>query len=113
LALLEVPAAEARHARRGVSVAVTRATLADLPLWCRHFRKQTGMAGISLEILDWAQSYLRGELYRIGAMQFELQPFSGPLVAFRHRDTGELRALALPATSFDDVATGNPIDRAS
>ncbi len=99
LALAQVPAAEARHRAHGVPSGISLATLADLGVWVRHFRAQIGIEGITLEILGWAQRYLRGELYRVSALQFDLRPFVGTIRVRRHRVS---RALSI--TTLDDHA---------
>jgi hypothetical protein len=129
LALLELPAARERHALWKVPAQISRDTWRDLALWARH-AKAFGYVGMTLEVLDWAQHYLRGNLMRFGPVEFELCPFDGPIVIYRHRRTGELRALAIPGKTFDhggrllagahadafvasgslDALTGHPID---
>lgn len=107
LALAQVPAAEARHAARGIDPAITRATMSDLAVWARHFRKQIGARGITLEILDWSQRYLRGELLRIGSLQLEPMPFAAPVRVLRDRATRALRAISLEHQGRAiDLATG-------
>ena len=108
LALSQVAAAEARHEARGVPKEVSLATLGDLGVWVGHFAAQTGAIGITLEILDWAQRYLRGELYQIGALQFDLRPFEGSIRVHRHNES---RRLAL--TWLEEGADGRVIDAAS
>jgi glycosyltransferase involved in cell wall biosynthesis len=101
LALLEVPAAEARHEARGVDPETVRATLGDLAQWARELHGATGVVGITLEILEWAQRYLRGELFRVGPLQFDLRPFAAPMRVFRHRGTRALAALTLDGRPVD------------
>lgn len=105
LALLQVPAAEARHAARGVDADIVVATLSDLTLWAHELHTASGIAGITLEILEWAQRYLRGELFRIGPLQFDLRPFPAPMRVFRHRRTGALSAITLDGRPID-LTTG-------
>jgi hypothetical protein len=38
---------------------------------------------MTLEVLDWAQHYLRSNLMRFGPVEFELCPFDGPVVIYR------------------------------
>ena len=66
-----VPEAIERHRRLGIDEAITRATLKDLSVWCLHHRKRAGLVGITSEIFDWSLHYLKGELLRVGAAQFE------------------------------------------
>jgi len=101
LALSQVPLAAARHARQGIPPSMSADTLADLSIWVLHFELQTGVVGITVEILDWAQRYLRGELVRIGALQFELRPFGGPIRAYRQRESRALAVVDLEGVSID------------
>lgn len=101
LALSQVPAAEARHAARGIDPSITRATLADIAVWVRHFHRQTGALGITAEILGWAQTYLRRGLLRVGALQFEARPFPAPVRVFRHRASRRLEAITLDGAPLD------------
>jgi hypothetical protein len=95
LALTQVPAAEARLKARGVPAAIVEATLQDLVDWTRESMQWGGLPGITLEVLEWAQRYLRGELLRIGGLQCDLRPFALPAVVRRHKKT---RALAATTT---------------
>jgi N-acyltransferase family protein/GNAT domain-containint protein len=100
VALLEIPIAEERHRTRGVDAAISRATWADLAAWCHYLRKREGRLGMTLEMLAWSQHALTGRLFRVGSLQFELEGFSGPLRAYRHRTSGELALIAMPGVTF-------------
>jgi hypothetical protein len=100
LALLQLPAADARHRAAGIDPTISTATWLDLGLWCEQFRSRFGIVGFSLDILDWAQSYLRGGVLRIGAVQWALRPFVRPIHAFRHARSGEHRCVAEPGAWF-------------
>jgi hypothetical protein len=100
VALLEIPAAEERHRARGVDPSISRATWADLALWCHHLRRREGRLGITMKVLAWSQQALTGRLFRVGTLQFQLEGFNGPLRAYRHRTNGGLLLLALPGVSF-------------
>jgi len=91
LVLSQFESARARHEAEHVTPEISRATLSDLGIWVRQFQAQTGVIGITLEILDWSQRYLRGNLFRLGALQFDLRPFGGPITVHRHRVTGVAR----------------------
>lgn len=103
LALLQIPAVEARHEARGIGRDITLATLSDLTLWARKLHQQTGQPGITVELLAWAQRYLRGELLQVGPLQFDLRPFPGPLRVFRHRKTRRVVAESLDGRALDLV----------
>ncbi len=101
LVLTEIAAAEARHARLGVSPDVSRATVGDVAIWVAHYEKQLGYAGLTHEIVGWSQRYLRGELYRIGILQFDLMPFDGAIRAHRELASGRLALTTLAGESID------------
>lgn len=101
LALAQIPAAEARHAARDIDPSITRATMADVAVWVRHFAKQIGARGITLEILEWAQRYLRGDLLRVGSLQFDLVPFASAIRVYREPMTRELAATDLDGRAID------------
>lgn len=97
LALLELPKARARHVADGVPPDVSAATWVDLGVWARHLRKRERRLGLPLEILGWAQSYLRGRLYRFGALQLALAPFDGPVCCLRLPGQATPLVLTAPA----------------
>jgi hypothetical protein len=78
VALLQLPQALERHRQLGIEPVMSRRTFSDLAVWCLHHRKRAGQLGLTVEILDWSQHHLRGELLRVGALQFEPAPFRGP-----------------------------------
>lgn len=60
------------HARRGVPESISRATLADVG---RHIRIARRLYGVRACIeQDWLQAHLRGLLYDLGRLQFNLAP---------------------------------------
>ena len=101
IALLQLDEADARHRARDLHPEISMATWSDLALWADHFRTRYGFDGITLEILSWAQSYLRGNVVRIGAFQWELHTFDRPFHVFQR--SGELRAVASPGARFDST----------
>jgi GNAT-like C-terminal domain/N-acyltransferase N-terminal domain len=105
IALFEIPAGDARHAREGIDAGISGHTWRDLSIWCRHFRKLASFAGITRDTLEWAQHYLRGDLLRFGPVQFEPAGFTGPIVVLRHRRTHAIRVLAAPVAVQVDAAT--------
>jgi hypothetical protein len=108
-ALAQVPAARARRAAEGISEPDTQRTLADLALWAKQFRKQTGALGITPEILDWSQRYLRGGLVRLGSIQFDLIGFPGNVRAYRNDASRELAVVSLEDGRELDPRRGVPL----
>jgi hypothetical protein len=92
LVLSGVPACRARHAARGISEEVTRATLRDLEILMRHTHTTRGVWGF--EEFGWLRCHLAGELFRLGRLQFMPTRYDAKLRAFRHRETGQVIALS-------------------
>jgi hypothetical protein len=106
LAAMQISDARARTSARGVPGDVIDATLSDLAVWSRRFEElatQDGHAygGLTLEVLSWCQRFLRGELVRLGPVQFDLRPFPAPLRVLRHDKTRALRARTLDGRALD------------
>lgn len=89
--LAGVPRLRALHGERGIPEEVTRATLRDIEIWMRHFRRNRGYWG--LQNMGWPTNHFAGRLYRLGRLQFMHVPYGGPARAFLHRETGRVVAL--------------------
>ncbi len=106
LALMQISDAEARARARGVPHEVIEATLGDLTLWSAHFEALYAggpepEGGLTQELLGWSQRFLRGELFRLGPLQFDLRPFAVPMRVYRHDKTRALKARALDGRAVD------------
>jgi hypothetical protein len=66
----------------------------DLGLWCEHFKLNKGIVGLTPRILGWECELIRGGLYRLGRLQFNIRPFGGRLRVYRNRSSREVLALA-------------------
>ena len=60
---------------------------------CRAF---TGKLGIFAQQVGWHSLYIKGELYRLGRMEYKLIPARKAIEAFRNRTTGEVILLIRP-----------------
>jgi hypothetical protein len=99
IALGQIDEGDERHARLGIERDVSDATWRDIGLWATTFRKRMGFVGITTEILGWAQSYLRGGVIRVGAVQWEFQTSSyARAFAFRQRETNDVAYAIAPGT---------------
>lgn len=87
-------ALQAVHRARGIPAPIVRDTLADVALWVDEYWKQYGCWGLSGSNLNWLMNHVRGELYRLGRLQFIPGPFWGKLRAFRHQAAGTVVALS-------------------
>ncbi len=102
IALDAVPRMRAVHQRLGIPDEVSRAT-------CLHYREPVrvymdhhdGHYGLLPGNLYWWRNHVRGDLYRLGRLEYMRKPFHGCVQAFRHRRTRDVVALAVTGTEFD------------
>lgn len=92
--LAAAPYTEAFYRRRGMDLAVMRATLADLRTWLVHEYELDGTW--TFRQFMWVWRHLAGELFRLGRLQFMLVPFEFGVTALRRRSDGEICLLADP-----------------
>lgn len=90
------------HRARGIPAEVTRETALDLRLQLetQDYTEERGRWGISPGILGWLMWHWRGELVRLGRLQFALSTYRARLRAFRHRRTGAVVALSEPGMRY-------------
>jgi hypothetical protein len=96
------PRMQAVHRQRGIPADVVRATVLDLKLQLERedYFQENGQWGISPRILGWLLNHWRGELYRLGRLQFVPGRFRDRLRAFRQRRTGSVIALSEEGVSY-------------
>ena len=92
-----VPKMHEVHRARHVPDQVIRATLADVSIGLRSHHRSFGMAA---DDVAWFSHFARGELYRLGRLQFQLDCFAPHVRACRHRDTRAVLALAEAGRRF-------------
>ena len=92
-----VPKMHEVHRARHVPDQVIRATLADVSIGLRSHHRSFGMAA---DDVGWFSHFARGELYRLGRLQFQLDCFAPHVRACRHRDTRAVLALAEAGRRF-------------
>ena len=91
------------HAAMGVSDEVTRATCRQLSCFnLNHVGMTGGGLGIPVTQLYWTRHYPACRLFRIGRMEYMMRAYRGGVVAFRHRRSGQVVALAPHGTRFTD-----------
>ena len=106
----------AAHAALGVPDEISRATCGQLACFSRNFARMTagatatagggvgggasGGVGIPLSQVAWTRYYPACRLFRLGRMEYMVRPFRGCVVAFRHRATGKVVALAQHGARF-------------
>jgi len=111
VALSGVPIMHGVHRAHRVPEEVIRATLRDVDHW--PMRSVPGKGehagpGRSQESLAWVSLFLRGELYRLGRLQYQMHPFEEEVRAFRHRELGAVVVLAEDGARFDTDGQADP-----
>jgi hypothetical protein len=95
--LSALPRLRALNEAHGVPAAVARHTLSDLVHSVNHHRHHhhgSHAPGLSLHELAWFTHFLRGDLYRLGRLQFQFTTCRFPIRVFRHHASGTVLALS-------------------
>ncbi|MBN1675050.1 MAG: DUF5596 domain-containing protein [Kiritimatiellae bacterium] len=93
---------QAFHRARKIPPDVVKDTLLDLKLCMEteDYYESHGVWGISPGILSWLLHHWRGNLYKLGRLQFLPGTFRGSFRLFRHRARGTVVALAENGARF-------------
>lgn len=83
LFLSMVPRFFALHRNQGIPQSITIATLGDLKLWILECFRKNACWGI--DEFQWLLSHFRGQLYRIGRLQYRMEPFGFDYLYFKNR----------------------------
>jgi len=67
-------------------------TMSDVTVWMTHYYGKYGVWGI--DQFGWLLRHLRGELFRLGRLQFVRDTFRHAVIVLRHRCSGETAALS-------------------
>ena len=99
-----LPTMKAVHDAHSVPAEVRRDTLLDLTLWLDQMRQRRPSAawGLTPYNIGWLAHHFRGDLYRLGRLQFQFASFWGRLRAFRHITTGAVLALSEEGVGYDE-----------
>lgn len=81
------------HRRRGISRAVTAATLRDLEVWLDDYRERHGAWGFDRS--PWLWNHVRGKLFTLGRLQYAPASWSYPHVVFADSGSGEVSVTAV------------------
>jgi len=97
-----VPRVRAKHREMGVPGEVTRATCMQLSCFAGNYaRMRAGRLGIPQNQLYWLRLYPAAKLFRLGRMEYKIEPFPGGVEVYRHRATDRVVALAADGTRFN------------
>jgi hypothetical protein len=95
IAMGMVPRVRAAHQSMGVPDEVTRETCTQVSCFAGNFRRMTGgRLGVTHSTLGWLRHYVAGRLFRLGRLEYMIQPFRGGAEVYRSRETGAVIALA-------------------
>lgn len=75
---------------------ITRETARQIFCICGSYRRaHDGYSGMFINQLTWLRNYINGNIFlRIGRLEYWLMPFRGGVTVYRHRNSGEMIALA-------------------
>jgi hypothetical protein len=101
-----LPHAAREYRRLGISREILYDTLYDITIWLNNAYDVHGVW--SFYQLPWITRHLECKLFRLGRLQFALEPFEGHIMAFRHRSSGRVLLLGDPTTPLraDGYAEG-------
>lgn len=89
-----LPSLKTMYRQRGIPETVMRDTLADVRLWLDEHYERYGRWGLIGHRIGWLRNHFRGQLYRLGRLQFEQGVFGGNLRVFRSARRGIVIALS-------------------
>lgn len=110
LALSGIPESREYFRKMDMPQDVADWAVRDLSIWCRHFKENKGFVGLTPRILGWSCGLLRGGLYRLGRLQFNIRPFGGLLRAYRNKNSNEVIALAEDGLELDSEGQFDGVD---
>ena len=97
-----VPGTREKHRAMGVPDETTRETCLQLACFSsNHARMHDGRIGMPVSQMYWLRQYPAGRLFRLGRMEYKIEPFPGGVEAYRHLETGKVVALAADGTRFN------------
>lgn len=104
IALDAIPRMLEVHRQLGIPEPISRAGCSHYPASLQRFSdRQDGRTGMRPAALYWLRNHVCGDLFRLGRLEFMVKPFGGRLVAWRHRRTRAVTALAAAGVAFDDA----------
>jgi hypothetical protein len=102
LGLAFAPRVREHHRRLAIPEQVTQDTLRQPHCFALNYsRAYGGRLGVFKSQLGWLRLYTREKYFRIGRLEFWYKSYGGGVLAYRHRSTGEVIALAPDQAKFD------------
>jgi hypothetical protein len=96
-----------RYRVKGIPDNILQDTMNDLEIWMRHYHREHGVWGF--DNFGWLKFHMEARLFRLGRLQFILDPFQYHVHVFRHVNFGEVIALSSEGIWYnrDGLADGN------
>lgn len=95
------PLIRAKHSAHGMPESITCATCSRYDAVQRFRVTHDGRWGAERRSLYWIRYHTAGKLFRIGRMEYKLEPYNGRVAAYRHKKSGRTLALAQDGACFD------------
>jgi len=91
-----LPMMQRVHQAHSVPADIARDTMSDLKLWLEEEKEShpDGRWMFTPENASWLSYHFRGELYRLGRLQFQMGRFERRIRVFRHSGSGQVAALS-------------------
>ena len=78
------------YKKRNISNEVLKDTVFDISIWMQDFKSKNGYFG--LPTMDWITCHFRGQIFRLGRLQFIQKLFEFPIIAYKNNKSGEIAA---------------------
>ena len=98
LVVSNIPQMKEVHQAHRVPETVIRDTLRDFDFWTDNGGESPGLTPVNAA---WLSNHLRGDIYRLGRLQFQFAPCQYDLRVFRHRASRAVLALARDGTRYN------------
>lgn len=97
-----IPRVLAVHRSMGVPEDVTRDTCLQVSCVAGNYARMTGgRLGVTLNTIYWMRHYPAGRLFRLGRMEYKIEPYHGGVEVYRRRASGDVIALAPDGVRFN------------
>jgi hypothetical protein len=113
IAFSGLPRIRVTHQALGIPESVARDTYKDTLVWAKHYRaigtfkdnafhhpSKPHVWGLDTRILPWLLSHLKGDLYRVGRLQYKVGPHRQKLRVYLNKATREIRLIAEAGLRF-------------
>ena len=97
-----LPTMQRLHQARSVPADIARDTVSDLKLWLEEEKKAhpDGRWRFTASNAWWLSHHLRGELYQVGRLQFQMGRFAEQVRVFRHAGSRQVVALSKDGVEY-------------